>query len=106
MERFRNLCLAYVSNVASLNQFLDGFTRAYAQLVTELSGRDLETLGQIGLSVAEFTKGDISESALKADIRRYSDLGGKVISGFHQVMAGVSVSASASATVELQAEFA
>lgn len=71
MDRVKKLCFAYVTNRVTLDQFLDAFAELYAIAATEFSGADLDAMGNLGLSVGEFTNGDMSEAEFKGDVLRY-----------------------------------
>jgi hypothetical protein len=75
MDLFRKYLRAYLSGKIDFDTFWEWFAEFSFEAADRFQGADLQLIRDVELCVAEFTSGDMSEPALKADIRKYAGLG-------------------------------
>lgn len=74
MRHLQKLCFAYLSGRVERELFQDWFAQLYVEVANGAQA-DSRAVRKIALKLAEFTNGDISESALKAEIRKHAGIG-------------------------------
>lgn len=104
MTHLQKLCFAYLSGRIEPELFQDWFAQLYVEVANGQHEADARAARRIGLRLAEFTNGDVSESAVKAEIRKHAQVA--PITFFVEAQPRVKTGASQASLVERLVAFA
>jgi hypothetical protein len=104
MTHLQKLCFAYLSGRVEADLFQDWFAQLYVDVANGANEPDSRAVRKIGLRLAEFTNGDLSESALKAEIRKHAGIAPVTL--VFETQPQVKTGASQASFVERQVAFA